>query len=280
MTLAAHMAGGASTVCRLWKLTRRDGLVLGFSDHDQDLRIEGQLYRAATGLTAGALQLSTGLAVDNAEAMGALQSEAVTEADLAAGRYDGAELEAWLVNWAEPAQRELLFRGQIGEITREAGAFRAELRGLADLLNQPSGRVFTRDCAAVLGDGQCRFDLGTMGYHAKVEIAQVSGDGRIFGFAGLGGFQPRWFEGGRFAVQSGIASGLAAMVKSDRLAGDLRLIELWQSLGALPEVGDSVTLYAGCDKRAETCRLKFANFENFRGFPHLPSRDFLMRVPK
>jgi uncharacterized phage protein (TIGR02218 family) len=33
---------------------------------------------------------------------------------------------------------------------------------------------------------------------------------------------------------------------------------------------------AGCDKRFETCRTKFANAVNFRGFPHLPGNDFVV----
>lgn len=33
---------------------------------------------------------------------------------------------------------------------------------------------------------------------------------------------------------------------------------------------------AGCDKRFTTCRNKFGNGVNFRGFPHLPGNDFII----
>src|SRR5690606_20469724 len=131
-----------TTCCRCWALVRRDGATLGFTDHDADLGFEGITFRADTGLSAAALQQSTGLAVDNTEARGALSSEAITEADIRAGRFDGAGVTAWLVNWADPAQRVLQFRGTLGEVTRAGGAFRAELRGLAEALNQPQGRVY------------------------------------------------------------------------------------------------------------------------------------------
>jgi hypothetical protein len=158
--LKAHLATGATTVCRAWAVTRRDGVVLGFTDHDRDLAFEGVVFRAASGLTASAVQQGTGLAVDNTEALGALSDAGLTEADILAGRYDGAEVRLWQVNWADVDQREMLFRGSVGEITRAGGAFRAELRGLTEMLNQPRGRVFQRDCSAVLGDGQCRVETG------------------------------------------------------------------------------------------------------------------------
>ena len=50
-------------------------------------------------------------------------------------------------------------------------------------------------------------------------------------------------------------------------------------LGAAPAQGDMVRIEAGCDRRAETCRLKFNNFLNFRGFPHIPGEDWVMSYP-
>ena len=75
------------------------------------------------------MQQSTGLSVDNTEALGALSDAAIREADIEAGRYDGAEVRAWLVNWADVSARQLQFRGSIGELRRAGGAFEAELRG-------------------------------------------------------------------------------------------------------------------------------------------------------
>lgn len=273
-----HMATGATTVARCWAVTRRDGAVFGFTDHDGDLAFDGITFRAGTGLSARALSQTTGLSVDNTEAVGALSDTAVTEADLNAGRFDGAEVRAWAVNWADPGQRVLQFRGALGEITRAGGAFRAELRGLTEALNRPQGRVFQRPCSAVLGGGQCRVDLSLPGYAAERTVEVMEG-GQLFRFTGFTGFDDRWFENGRFTVLSGAAGGLVAMVRGDRLSGSDRVVELWEAL-RLPVVpGDRVRLEAGCDRRADTCRLKFNNFLNFRGFPHIPGEDWLMAYP-
>lgn len=274
----AHLQAARTTVCRAWAVTRRDGVEYGFTDHDMDLAFEGVTFRADTGLTAQALEQSTGLSVDNTEALGALSSMAIKEADIRAGRFDGASVRAWLVNWADVSQRMLQFRGTIGEITRAKGGFRAELRGLTEQLNQPQGQVFQKPCAAVLGDAKCRFDLSQPGYFTELAVEDVTSD-RVFGFADLPGFDDRWFERGRLRVLSGAAAGLVGMVKNDRLSADGRVVELWQELRAPIQTGDMIRLEAGCDKRFETCRLKFNNVLNFRGFPDIPGGDWLIASP-
>lgn len=277
--LKAHLAEGATTLARAWAIARRDGRVLGFTDHDVTLEFEGIRFEPDAGMTAKALSQSTGLSVDNTEGYGALSSAAITEADLLAGRYDGAEVRAWVVNWVDVAQHALLFRGHLGEITRGAGAFSAELRGLTEALSAETGRVYHARCAAVLGDGQCRFDRDTTGYFTELPVEEVR-EAQIFRFASLPGFDERWFEKGRLRVLSGAAEGLVGLIKNDRLSGTgTREIELWQRLGADLAPGDRVRLEAGCDRRAETCRLKFHNFLNFRGFPHIPGEDWLMSYP-
>lgn len=278
--LAAHLVGGATTICRVWRVTRRDGAILGFTDHDCDLVLDGVLHRAGSGLTARALAQGLGLAVDNSEALGALSDAAISEADLAAGRYDAAEVRIWLVNWADPLQRAELFRGSLGEVSHQGAEFRAELRGLSEALNRPVGRAYTRDCAAILGDGSCRFDLGQTGFYAERPVEEVDAERRLFSFASFTGFENRWFEFGRVDVLSGAATGLIGVVKSDRLIGSARQIELWQGIRAEVVPGDLLRLTAGCDKRQENCRLKFNNYLNFRGFPHIPGEDWLSSYPR
>jgi len=277
MTLWDHLATGASTVARAWAVTRRDGLTLGFTDHDCALAFEGVGFLPDAGLTAKALVQGTGLAVDNGEAQGILTADAITDADIEAGRYDGAEVRMWLVNWADPAQRALRFRGSLGEIRRGAGGFHAELRGLTEPLNRPVGRLFQKGCGAVLGDAECGFDSLDPDYAATAEAGDT--DGQAFRLAGLAGFAPRWFERGRLTVLSGAAQGLSGVVKHDRTEAGARVLELWAPLPAALAPGDQVRIEPGCDKRAETCRLKFANIANFRGFPHIPGEDWLMSVP-
>jgi uncharacterized phage protein (TIGR02218 family) len=276
--LLAHLASGTTTTCQCWGVMRADGLVLGFTDHDRDLTFGGVTYRAASGLTAKALQTGTGLSVDNSEAMGALSSAAISETDIAAGRFDGAEITAWMVNWANVGARMMLFRGSFGEVTRAAGAFNVELRGLTDGLNQMGGKAYVKTCTAVLGDGECRFDLGLAGYRFDVPLIGRDALGRYL-FAGLSGAAEGWLERGRCAVQTGAGVGQVGLVKFDQTIDGQRTIELWSKFAIEPAAGDVLRLEAGCDKLNTTCQTKFSNFLNFRGFPLLPGEDWLISHP-
>ncbi len=276
--LKAHLSSGVTTVCRAWAITRRDGVVFGFTDHDMELGFEGLSFRADTGLSAMALQQSTGLSVDNSEALGALSDASIREEDIEAGRFDGAEVRAWLVNWQDISQRQLQFRGSIGELRRSGGAFQAELRGLTEALNRPLGRVFQKPCTAVLGDATCRFGVDTLGYFDERAVETVS-ERSIFRFVDMPGYDAAWFERGQVIVQSGAAIGLSGMIKRDYFDGSERVIELWHPIRANVVTGDVIRLVAGCDKRLDTCRLKFNNLLNYQGFPDLPSDDWLLIQP-
>jgi len=265
-----------TTRARAWAVKRRDGLALGFTDHDRTLEFDGVVFRPDSGMTARAVMQGAGLAVDNSEAEGVLSDDAITEEDLSAGRWDGAEVWLWDVDWSRPVDRRPVFRGHLGEVTRAGLSFRAELRGLGEALNRPLGRVYHPRCAAILGDGQCKVDLTAPGYAAEAVIASVE-EGRLFRFAGLPGFDARWFERGTLALLSGVAAGLTGAIKRDIAGpGGAREVELWTALPGKVAAGDRVRLVAGCDKTPATCRLKFVNFLNFRGFPHLPSEDWLI----
>ncbi len=277
MTLRAHLATGATTVARCWALTRGDGFRLGFTDHDRPLAFDGLAFRPDTGLAARAVVQGTGLAVDNTEALGVLSSDAVTEADIDAGRWDGAEVRLWHVNWADPSQRELRFRGHLGEIRREGASFQAELRGLTEALNRPGGRLYTRDCAATLGDAACALDTSAPRLSATLAAGET--DGGAFRLTGLSAFAPRWFERGRLHVLSGAAQGLSGSIRSDRQEGSVRILDLWQPIRATVAPADRIRLEAGCDRTAATCRGKFGNLANFRGFPFIPGEDWLLSVP-
>jgi uncharacterized phage protein (TIGR02218 family) len=276
--LYQHLGGGITTVCHCWLVTRKDGETYGFTDHDKDLSFHGHMFKAASGLSAGALQQTTGLSVDNAEAVGALSDASVREEDLAEGRFDGAEVQSWLVNWADVSARVLEFRGNFGEVTRKAGAFRVELRGLSERLNQVQGLVYQAGCGAVLGDARCGINLALPAYRTTTVIAEIDVLGRIR-INGQTGFADQWFERGQIEVLSGASAGMSVMVKADRLTATGRVVDLWHGTGADLAAGDSIRLIAGCDRRAATCRTKFANFANFRGFPHVPGEDWLTSYP-
>lgn len=276
--MQARLDSGVTTLAQAWKLTRRDGVVLGFTDHDRDLVFDGVTFRAGTGFAASEATGRFDLSVEGGDIAGALDGDGLSDADLAAGRYDAAEIETWLVDWSDVALRVLTARGRLGEVKREGIAFIAEIRGLADLLAQESGRLYTAKCSADLGDGRCRVDLGDpvrRGYGTVEALLGTS----IFVAGGLTGFTDDYFTAGRLSWTGGANTGLAIEVKQHRADDDEVMLSLWQAMLEPIMVGDTFTVTAGCDKTLATCRDRFANVDNFRGFPHIPGNDFIMSYP-
>jgi uncharacterized phage protein (TIGR02218 family) len=272
--LQEHLDSGATTLCWCWRLTRRDGETLGFTDHDCDLSFDDTTFEAAAGFTAGEMKDSVGLGVDNLEVESAITSDRLRADDLAAGLYDDARVEIFRVNWSAPEQRVLMRAGSLGEVSRSGSAFRAEVRGLAHYLQQPTGRLFQFTCDTDLGDARCGVDLDSSAYRGAGTIASVI-SARVFTVAGLDDFVDGWCARGVLRFTSGANAGQAVEVRSHRVQDDVVIIELWQEPAREVMIGDAVTVTAGCDKHLATCRVKFANAVNFRGFPHMPGNDVI-----
>jgi uncharacterized phage protein (TIGR02218 family) len=273
--LAAHLASGATTLCHCWKLTTRGGEAMGFTDHDRDLSFEGTLFEAASGFTATELDSNLGLSVDNLEASGALSSARLSETRLGAGDFDNAAIALWRVNWSDVSQRVLMMSGNLGEVTRSGALFQAELRGLAHALNQPRGRLYQHGCDAILGDTRCGVNLAAASFSCNAQVLSCVANRRI-NVGGADGFAAGFFAGGTARLASGPNQGREGQVKFHRVQGAAVSIELWQPLPLPAQPGDAITLRAGCDKQFATCRDKFSNALNFRGFPHMPGDDFVM----
>ena len=276
--LQTKLDSGVTTLARCWRVTRSDGVVQGFTDHDVDIDLDGITCRAGTGLTNSEATQRLGLSVDGAEIAGALADDSLTEADLAAGRYDAAAIEVWLVDWSEPALKVLLAQGVLGEVRREGSAFSAEFRSLAHRLNEESGRLYTATCSADLGDARCTVDLSDPAYRGAGAVVSLDGTS-TFRASGLDTFDDGWFTAGRLQWTSGDNATLAMEVKQHRVDGADVVIELWQAMPETLAVGDQFTVTAGCDKRLATCRDRFDNVLNFRGFPQIPGNDFVVSYP-
>lgn len=275
--LAAHLQSGATTLCWCWRLIRRDGTKLGFTDHDRDLTFDDTTFEAASGFTASEIRDQVGLSVDNLEVTGALISDRLSEIALASGDFDDAAIEIFRVNWQDTTQRVLMRAGSLGEVRRTGTAFSAEVRGLAHYLQQPKGRLFQYTCDADLGDARCGVDTTSPAYHATGTILAVFGTRRL-AVDGIADYASGWFTRGILTFTAGANAGRAMEIKRHANSGGLIEIELWQPMGEAIAIGDAITITAGCDKRLETCATRFANAVNYRGFPHMPGNDFLTAV--
>lgn len=258
-----------STLAFCWRLERRDGVTIGLTSHDRDLEVGHVRYRAAPGMTPSAVRSGISAEGGDTDVEGALVADAINDADLMAGRWDGAALELRLTEWEEPGALWLLLaRGELGAVTRKGGSFSAELIGAMAALKVPVAPSTSPDCRATLGDRACRVDMAAR--RRVVAVSAVAGtvveaaglETGLYAFGTL-----RWLTGRNGGVMQAVMDN-----EADRA-----------TLADPPpfpvEEGVLALLTQGCDRRLETCAARFNNAVNFRGEPYLPGTDLLTRYP-
>lgn len=279
--LAAHIADDALSLATLWRITRLDGQVFTFTDHNADIVYGGETYVAALGYQRSAISSRADLAVDETELLGLLNSASINETELRAGVWDFADVRIFVVNWADLTQGELKQRrGKLGEvIVRDDGSFRAELRGLAQPLQSMVGSFYQAECRADLGDARCKINLAYgAGWTQQGTIDAVSSSvDLVLANDGIGAYADAYFEGGVAIWQTGTNAGVVREVLSWNQAE--RLLTLLAPPPFAPDVGDVLHIQPGCDKRAATCKAVFNNFLNFRGEPFVPGANAILETP-
>ncbi|RMD90309.1 MAG: DUF2163 domain-containing protein, partial [Alphaproteobacteria bacterium] len=270
--LAAHLAEPVTTLATCWRLQRRDGVLVALTSHDRDLVIDDVVYHADGGLDAMAAEERGDLSVGNLEIAGILSGAGLPAQDLAEGRFDGARVDVFLVNWADPAGGTLLVRrGTLGPVTREDGVFRAELLGLSEALRQSVTEVYSATCRAELGDGRCQRSLAS--FERETVVSAVI-DAFTIDVGGLS--EPDgWYDFGRIRWHTGANGGLVSEVRQSTGAR----LALFQPPPNAVAAGDVLTLTAGCIKTLAICESKFDNVVNFRGDPFVPGNDAIIDYP-
>ncbi|MEM6382499.1 MAG: DUF2163 domain-containing protein [Pseudomonadota bacterium] len=273
-SLRATLGSGAATVCRCVRLTRTDGVVIALTDHDAPLEVDGSLFEPSGGFEASEATSAVGPVVGELDLVAAMSDDRLSTADLAAGRFDGAKVEMLLVNWADPAAFLRQTDATLGDVSARDGTFHAEVRGPFAAYDATRGRIFSARCDAQLGDGRCGVDLNDPAQTGSGSLVSRPTPNALR-LSGLSGFAAGAFNGGT-AHWSGQPP---LRVRRHLIEDDAAIIELWHAPPSTPQTGTLVTVTAGCDKRFATCRDRFENAANFRGFPHMPGDDFALSYP-
>jgi uncharacterized phage protein (TIGR02218 family) len=271
----SHVRSGATTLAFCWRLTLRDGRVLGFTAHDQPLLIDGVTYEPENGIAPSAYQQDLSLESDDVELKAMFSSGQISERDLIGGRLDGADYQYFLVNWqalptslsATPADYLLLSAGRLGEYRATENEFTAAGLSLIDRLAEKQPVQTSPVCRATLGDPKCTVNLAP--YTHNLTVASVLGNREIVTSAIA--LPNGYFKNGVCEFLTGENAG--TRVKIADWVDSTNTVTLFLPLFYPINSGDLIRCIAGCDKRLATCRDKFNNVLNFRGEPSIPGQD-------
>lgn len=278
-SLLSHLSLSATTLCTCVKATRQDGEIFGFTDHDRNFTFDGVDYESVNAVSISAVTTSSGLNVDNLELTGFVDT--VTESDIQAGVWDGAEVRIFEVNWANLALgSNRLKRGIVGDVSLKDNSLSIEVRGLIQYLQSPVGEATSKFCKADLFDIRCKVpETEGVWKFSSVSLTGFESN-RSLAFASLGQADD-FFTNGKMLGVTGDNAGIVREIKLHTAVSPGNTLELYEEMPYDVQIGDTFTIWAGCQKRyEEDCITKFANGINFRGFPWLPGPDAALQGPE
>jgi uncharacterized phage protein (TIGR02218 family) len=289
---AAHLALESTTLAICWRITKRDGVTITGTDHDEDVLITAGdhtgLYAAGSSIVASDNRSTSDASVDNMEVKGGFQSEGLTlsdinVADIESGNLSGASVVLFMCDWQNPDSWQLIMRsGTLGEISHDSdGAYTTELRGLKQQLKQVFVRTYSQKCPVKrFGDSECAFDLNSVTVGGSV--SSVTNRKRFnVTITGVGSPSPALgvYRGGEFMFLTGRNAGFMREVKRDDMDDISGNMLFWEGFPYEPEIGDTFTLSEGCNRTWDRC-VQLGNQLNFRGHGILiEGVDALIRGP-
>lgn len=269
--LRKHLRSEVTTLASCCGVTLRSGKWLGFSDYESDLVINGKLYRASNAPTLTAIEITSGMAVDNLEIEAALDSEFISKEDLLAGVYDYAYIEILLVNYLAQEDGAIVLKaGYIGEVRLDNERFVAEIRGLSQKLSASLGEQYSPLCRTNLGSKECKVDLESRKQRGRVEKPISNARFIVDNIK-----EQKWqYRNGLLEFTNGYNQNLIYQIKEFNQGEITLLFAATKSIKS----GDRFVISPGCDKKFTTCCGIYDNALNFRGEPDIPGLDEILKT--
>lgn len=275
--LALLNAPGAQVyMVDLYTITLSGGTVVRYTNADTNVTANGNIYTAGPAIMRGRTKVTIGVTVDTlAVTFAADNSTTINGVPLlqfiAGGGFDGGRLvlERAFASSAVSAWvgAVMLFQGRIGDPQVNRYAAEVPVKSDSELLNvMVPATIYQPGCSNTLFDSTCGLEKAS---YAAAATATSASDGtrRTFstGLAQAAGY----FDLGWAVGLTGPNAGIGRTIKT-YASGVINAIQPWPSAIA---IGNTFTVYPGCDKTQATCQAKFANTIRFRGHPYVPAPE-------
>ena len=260
----AALESRVTRMCWCFIVTREDGTVLGFTDHNEPLEVEGVTCEPETGFDASTLDTTLGTVTDGTDIVGLIDDERITRDDLELGLWDNATVRMLRVDWTNPSQFAEMPRHQIAEVEITSDTLAATLQSALTEFSEERGRLLEHDCSVVFGGPECGIDLATLALEA--EVIALGSD--YIEASGLTGFEDAHFDLGKVVF----ADGEEAFI----LRHDGNRLTFFDPLIGARAVEDQITITPGCDLSFATCKA-YGNADNYRGFPFMLGSDAVIQ---
>lgn len=264
--------------CQIWRIVRKDGVVMRYTSLDRDVMWGGFVYQHCRSLDPSASESASTIgSVGSIELSGIIDDAGISDEDIYGGVYDDAFVDVWLISWGDVTDTpKRIAAGNIGQISQGEDGHQMEVVGPGARLDQQAVTdQYTAACSWTFGDpATCKVDAEALAITGEVQ----AGIDRSTFMADLSSLStgPQWANG-VVRWSSGRNIGYRNEVK--HIDFDTGQVTLWALTVYVPAAGDEFSVIPGCDKlKGGGCRL-YDNVINHGGFADLPGDDALQDTP-
>jgi uncharacterized phage protein (TIGR02218 family) len=155
--------------------------------------------------------------------------------------------------------------GDLDQVSRTIAKFTCKSK-VEDLNIQLPRNILQPTCIWTLFDSGCTLNKASFALHGTVQAGSTVNK-LITNLIQT----DTYFDNGQLVFNSGPNAGHVVAVKAYLNASGK--VSFFVPLPAAPGIGDTFTIYPGCDKTQATCTGKFSNLVNFGGFPYVPAPE-------
>jgi uncharacterized phage protein (TIGR02218 family) len=276
LPLNALLVNGTKCYASCWRITRTDGVIFRYTDHDKSIVLDGETFVPGSGgFSATAQERTPTLEPANMQAQGTITDEAITDQDIADGKFREAIVDLYTVDWRYPflgAFRS--YRYILTSTTHSAERWTGSMEGLSRKLMERLGFYFSKACRwARFGDADCGFDRDSTA--ASGTVITVVQD-RLQFTTGLTVVDD-FYSLGELTWTSGANNTTSHSVRTSLQTGGTINLQLETLRAIVP--GDTFSITRGCAKTPEAC-IAYGNIANYGGQRYLPGDVILTALPK
>lgn len=259
---------------RCWKITLENGNTLCFTTSNEDFVYQNEKYNSIPAYEISNLNANVDINDDSAEISNLIVNDLIKDSDILSGLYNNAKVEIFIIDKDNlDAGKVSLLNGNITDIEYKDNVFIAKVSGLKTQLNKTIGDVYSPLCRCGFCSDKCKLNKNNFTFSGIVSsvINNVNFETNTTTITQK---SSGYFDYGIIEFTSGKNIGQKTEVKQFQYNSIILASELPYKI----EVGDNFNITAGCDKQFSTCCNKFNNAINFRGEPHLPGTDILLKI--
>jgi uncharacterized phage protein (TIGR02218 family) len=264
--LARSLSEPTLGLVKCFKITLKNGEMLGFSECPEDIVVEDTLYRSCCGFEESGQSSFSDMTSGESSLVAIVDNVGVDIGEIISGKFDGAMVDIFMVD------REHLSYGKISIISGSMDSIKISgervyfnITGIMGVLEKTIGNVYSPLCRAQFCDAKCSLNIHNHTFFGEITSVPNETEFHTDSESILTKAED-YFKYGLVKFVDGPSAGSSVEVKQSHEGNIVTSTSLPKGL----EAGNQFSLVTGCDKKFSSCIEKFQNAINFRGEPNLP----------